>query len=239
MKTISKSQRKSGIYKIVNTVNGKIYIGSSVFIYKRWNEHKNYLRKNAHHSLYLQRAWEKYGEVSFSFETIEECDPDHKILQEREQYYFDLLKPEYNILKHAFSSKGHSPSVETRAKISQAARNISDETREKMAAAKRGRVFPKETRDLMSAAKIGKSKTPEEIAKMQATKSAARNAQLRAAPRVEKKGWSVKSRQILSENIVRDIRISDASDSALSRTYNCSAKTIGRIRRWEIYKDVL
>ena len=57
----------SGIYKIVNTVNGKKYVGSAVDIKRRWQAHKLRLRKNNHHSPKLQNAWNKHGESSFTF----------------------------------------------------------------------------------------------------------------------------------------------------------------------------
>lgn len=96
---------KSGIYKITNTVNGKFYIGSSTDITRRFNEHRSRLNKTVHKNRILQRAWHKHGEDKFTFETIEECANDQKLLLEREQYYLDLLKPYleigYNIVKQA------------------------------------------------------------------------------------------------------------------------------------------
>lgn len=62
------------IYKIENIANGKVYIGQTVNVSKRFKEHKNDLRNNNHHNVYLQRAWNKYGENSFVFEIIDEAD---------------------------------------------------------------------------------------------------------------------------------------------------------------------
>ena len=63
--------RISGIYKIVNKVNGKYYVGGSKNIHKRWLEHKGLLRRNIHDNGHLQNAWNKYGEATFDF--IVEC----------------------------------------------------------------------------------------------------------------------------------------------------------------------
>ena len=63
-----------GIYKIKNKVNGKVYIGQSIRIEKRWIDHKKTLRSNSHRNIYLQNAWNKYGEENFIHEIIEECD---------------------------------------------------------------------------------------------------------------------------------------------------------------------
>lgn len=78
----------SGIYSITNIANNKLYIGSSKNIYKRWKEHRNMLKKNEHHSKHLQAAWNKYGEESFIFNILEECNNED--LLAREQYYMDL-----------------------------------------------------------------------------------------------------------------------------------------------------
>lgn len=61
----------AGIYKIINLVNRKIYIGLAVDLCKRWKKHKLALNNNSHENIHLQRAWDKYGEDSFVFEVIE------------------------------------------------------------------------------------------------------------------------------------------------------------------------
>lgn len=61
----------SGIYKILCVPTGKFYIGSSVNVRKRWTGHKADLRKGAHCSTHLQRAWNKYGEKAFEFMLLE------------------------------------------------------------------------------------------------------------------------------------------------------------------------
>ena len=63
-----------GIYQIRNKNNGKVYIGQ-VYATKganrRWLEHRAALRKGNHYNPHLQSAWNKYGEVNFSFEILE------------------------------------------------------------------------------------------------------------------------------------------------------------------------
>ena len=61
-----------GVYKILNTVDNKFYIGSSINIQKRFKGHTSALNKGIHNNQYLQRAWNKYGESSFAFIVLEE-----------------------------------------------------------------------------------------------------------------------------------------------------------------------
>lgn len=86
---------KSGIYIIKNLINNHSYIGSSINIKIRCRNHIWMLRNNRHHSIYLQNAWNKYGEKSFVFETLENCSVES--LFEREEYYALLINPEYSI----------------------------------------------------------------------------------------------------------------------------------------------
>ena len=62
----------TGIYKITNLINNKIYIGQSVDIKKRWATHKRQaFIKGKEYDKYLYRAIRKYGIDNFSFEIIE------------------------------------------------------------------------------------------------------------------------------------------------------------------------
>jgi predicted GIY-YIG superfamily endonuclease len=62
-----------GVYKITNTANGKVYIGSTATdMDGRWKTHRSALRLGKHYNRHLQRAWNTYGEQSFTFEVVEE-----------------------------------------------------------------------------------------------------------------------------------------------------------------------
>lgn len=63
----------------------------------------------------INKALIKYGYSKFKLEILEYCDP--KVNSKREQYYMDYLKPEYNILKVAYSSLGYKHSEEALVKI--------------------------------------------------------------------------------------------------------------------------
>ena len=58
---------KSCVYAIVNNVNKKFYIGSTISSKQRWYTHRRSLKINQHDNSYLQNAWNKYGEDSFIF----------------------------------------------------------------------------------------------------------------------------------------------------------------------------
>lgn len=162
---------ESGIYEIVNLVNGKRYVGSAVDFPKRWAEHRRDLDRSRHHSRPLQRAWIKYGGDTFVFRIIARCDRAELIY--REQREFDRLPPEYNCCKKAGSTLGLRHSDESRAKMSAAqraryaagkegnnkGRKYSREICERMAAPKRGKKrgpMPEEVKRKLSEAKRGK-----------------------------------------------------------------------------------
>lgn len=81
-----------GIYKITNMINGKVYIGQSVNIKKRFAAHKSaaFNPKNKHYNYPLYRAIRKYGIENFSFEVIEECNEEN--LNDREIFYISKYK---------------------------------------------------------------------------------------------------------------------------------------------------
>src|SRR5229473_3044646 len=77
----------SGIYGIKNTINNKIYIGSSKNIEERFKQHISALNHNKHCNIHLQRSWIKHGEINFEFLIIKECNIE--VLFENEEYYIN------------------------------------------------------------------------------------------------------------------------------------------------------
>lgn len=69
-----------GIYKIINVVNNKFYIGSAVNLSRRRARHFSELRNNRHKNGILQNAWLKYGEQAFVFVVVEELPDDADLL---------------------------------------------------------------------------------------------------------------------------------------------------------------
>jgi group I intron endonuclease len=91
-----KNINKSGVYRLVNNINGKSHVGSSASLTNSFSIYYslNALRK-VKGSIIIYRALLKYGHSNFSLDILEYCESS--ILMERKQYYIDLLKPEYNI----------------------------------------------------------------------------------------------------------------------------------------------
>lgn len=101
-----------GIYIIKNLINGKIYIGCSNNIKRRFMEHKS--PKNvANRTTNLAKAFRKYGINNFSFDTLE-IVPNIEKLSTREMYWIALLNPEYNMNDGGEGNLGHTVSDETK-----------------------------------------------------------------------------------------------------------------------------
>ena len=110
--------KKCGIYGIFNMADGKVLVGSSVHICRRWNHHKWTARHGNHVNKYFQRAWNKYGELLFEFRILEECFISS--LLPREDYWMDFYRstnPLYGYNLHYASRIVFSE--ETKRKISQ------------------------------------------------------------------------------------------------------------------------
>lgn len=77
---------KTGIYKITNILNQKVYVGQAVNIAERWKQHiKRALGAEPLTQNKLYPAMQKDGVWNFTFEIVEVCDKSK--LNEREQYW--------------------------------------------------------------------------------------------------------------------------------------------------------
>lgn len=108
-----------GIYGILNKNNGRIYVGQSVNISSRWAFHKSELRRQMHFNEHLQRSWNKYGEQSFEFLILEECEEEN--LNEREHMWIKDKKPNVFNFEHDVLVGGRM-SEETRKKMSESSK---------------------------------------------------------------------------------------------------------------------
>jgi group I intron endonuclease len=114
---LEENRGKSGIYLWTNKLNGKSYVGSGVDLKNRL---KNYYSLNLMETKIklgqsaIYSAILKYGHSNFKLEILEYCERSDVI--DREEYYFNLLKPEYNLLPTAGSWLGYKHSEESKNK---------------------------------------------------------------------------------------------------------------------------
>ena len=127
-KIVYENKKKSGIYRITNLTNKKFYIGSSLDLGRRFTTYYSFSFIDRRKTSLICKALLKYGYSKFSLEVLEYCSKEN--LLNREQYYLDLLKPEYNILTTAGSSLGYKHKEETIAKFK--TRQHTEETKAKI-----------------------------------------------------------------------------------------------------------
>jgi len=116
---------QSGIYKITNVQNGKVYYGSTKNFRMRAVGHLSDLKNGRHSNPPLQHAFNKYGEDAFMFEVVEIVEKDKTKLLEREQHFLDQFFDEgkncYNVCLKAGSrigsrnKKPYNPKTDGRA----------------------------------------------------------------------------------------------------------------------------
>ena len=160
------------IYLIRNTVNGKCYIGQTLYDAEKTRIRHHFTGKSKA-NLPLQRAIAKYGKDAFTHEILHDSIiPEFLDMLEIEAIAkYNTLSPNgYNLTTGGGSSR---PSDETRRKMSEAhtgekngfyGKKHSDETRRKMSKArkgKKGKKHPPETRRRISEANKGKKRSSE------------------------------------------------------------------------------
>lgn len=167
----SSAPNTSGIYQIVNTVNGKVYVGRSRNIEQRFGYHRHFLREGRHDNQHLQKSWNRYGADAFKFMVVESVPVE--LLQTKEQTWLDAVfatSEPYNIHTLANSPAGKPVSDVTREKRrvnmmgnkNRLGQAVSEETKAKMSEAHRGNQRAKgkhwalsdETKERMKAAWI-------------------------------------------------------------------------------------
>lgn len=117
----------SGIYVIKNHVSGKVYVGQSANLKRRFSTHKRQLRKGEHYNAHLQSAFIKYGEKAFTIEVLCECKRSE--LDDLECYYidkFDSTNPKKGYNKCSGGQSNYKHCDETKAKLSQKAKAFWD-----------------------------------------------------------------------------------------------------------------
>jgi group I intron endonuclease len=177
--TILVDMEKSGLYVIINRINGKRYFGSAqVSLWKRWREHKRQLSKNIHDNPHLQDAWNLYGEETIYFESMFNCPSDQCLYFEQIllDMWWDGGVNCYNIAKDAEACmKGRKHSDETRKKLSKShigqipwnkGKKTTEEVKEKLRKANTGKKHTQEHKNKIGRSQKGKKNSPEAIKKL-------------------------------------------------------------------------
>lgn len=158
-----------GIYKITNP-KGKIYIGESVDIPKRWSQYKN---GHTNKQWKLARSISKYGWENHLAEVIVECT----ILQLRElerywQLHYDSVCKGLNLKLTGIGDIKtlDSPEVSTNRSNGQRGRRHSQETKDKLSLLRKGRPKPEGFAELKRQAMLGTKQSQEHSAKIAKSK---------------------------------------------------------------------
>jgi group I intron endonuclease len=110
----------SGIYGIVETSSGRIYVGSSADVVNRLIMHRSSLRRDCHHNKFLQRSWNKHKEEQFSFVILELCDRSKLYGAEKNwtQKYAISAEGVFNVGEITETTFGRRATEETKQKLS-------------------------------------------------------------------------------------------------------------------------
>jgi len=112
MKLNKDFKNKAGIYRI--HCGDRDYIGSSKNLYNRLAVHFSQLRGNYHHSIFMQRVFNKYGEENFNFEILETIEYNEEELRKLEEKYMNEYSGDFN----STTPRTYNHSKEMRKKIS-------------------------------------------------------------------------------------------------------------------------
>jgi len=158
---------RCGVYAIRNVVDGKntTYIGSTHCSFnRRWRDHRNSLTHGDHRNCWLQRSWNKYGEIGFEFLVLEYCEKDQNIIKQEQKWLDEIRKdvPVFNlgdIVDAPFRGKHLSEAHRAKmsmAKIGKKRKPYTEETLRKISLIRKGKHHTEEARTKMRIAHTGK-----------------------------------------------------------------------------------
>jgi group I intron endonuclease len=232
MKGVLLMECKSGVYKILNLINGKIYVGSSVKLKNRRKRHFYELRHNRHGNDHLQRSFNKYGEENFQFSILEYV-ADNSIILQREQHWIDFYKSYdfkigYNICPIAGSNLGRKNTEETKLKISKSIKELC------MIGEKNGMFGKKHSEESLIKMRIAQSVDGMHFqGRFHSNES---KEKMRVSSSGEKSATAV-----LNNDQVKEIKLmifNGKTNLEISKIYNVMPCTISQIKVGESWKDV-
>jgi group I intron endonuclease len=152
----------AGVYLIRCVHDGRVYVGSSGRVRRRWGAHKSSLSRGVHHCRHLQRAWSKHGAGGFLFEIIELVDLEALRLQ-KETLHIQAFRSSVGVYNTA-PVGGTIQGMKMPPRTAEHRRKIGD--------AHRGKVVGPEFREWSSKMHKGKTISPEHRAIMAASSAA-------------------------------------------------------------------
>jgi len=162
-----------GIYKIINVVNNKFYIGSAVSLRKRKSRHFSELRTGKHNNRHLQAAWVKYGEQAFVFVVVEEVEDRTLLLEAENRWLKEHVGKDYC---YNIGIDATAPALGMVGERSPTwGYKHTDTAREQIGIHSRGRAHTPESREKIRQFLIGRPKSAETRAKISTTLSGAGN----------------------------------------------------------------
>jgi group I intron endonuclease len=154
---------KSGIYFIQNNATGAFYVGSSTSDTRaRWRSHRFHLRRGTHVNRKLQNAWNKYGEINFSFHAVTGVAPED--CRNLEQVFINVLTPYYNLAGFVDSpmcGAKHTDAAKAKMRAAAHARYEAQELRDRIGEASKGRRHTTESRERISRTLSGRPRSEE------------------------------------------------------------------------------
>lgn len=147
-------KNEPGVYRITNTTNGKVYVGSSKYIKWRVESHFWELARHRHINRHLQGAFDRDGRDSFIADVLEYTSEEKR------------FRREIVWIKHLDSTdpdKGYNLVIPTDLG---GFSKLADDVRERISKAHLGKTKSEETRRRMSEATKGRKKTDEHKRKL-------------------------------------------------------------------------
>ena len=233
------------IYKITNIINGKVYIGQTNNLKRRWYKHK-FDSKSDEPKLIISKAIKKYGIENFKYEEIDCCNSLEECNKQEVWYIFIYRSLTsqfgYNIEEGGNKSK---MSDETKEKLRAAnlGKKHSDETLKKMKEIHTGKFHSEETKEkcrLLKMGKLASEETKAKLSKIQSkrprgkrtdeTKERMRQARLgkKVTPETLKK-MSECNRKITDDQI-KLILEDNRKHYIIAKDIGCSPSRIGQIK---------
>lgn len=158
-----------GIYKIINVVNNKFYVGSAVDLKRRKTRHFSELRNNKHPNGRLQNSWNKHGEQAFVFVVVEDLSDDADLLAAENVWLKEHVGKDYC---YNLGVDATAPTLGMSGELSPTwGYKHTNEAKAAIAATSKGRTQDEETIKRKTAHLIGKPKSAEVRAKISATLS--------------------------------------------------------------------